>query len=175
MLPTVVLRPVILAAVFIIVYGTVVRVKDGDTVVVDLAGRGPVVCRLYAIDAPERRQLFGTEATEALERLLGEEGRVTVTLTGSKSYGREICVLEREGRNINIEMTSLGLAWVARPYLDGSGAGADYIEAERKAMRDRLGLWGQPQPIPPWEWRRGKREQSQQNMPRSTPAADFSP
>ncbi|MGD2079641.1 MAG: thermonuclease family protein [Nitrospirota bacterium] len=157
MLPRVAIKAVLLTAAFVIVHGTVARVKDGDTVVVDLGPGGSIVCRLYAIDAPERRQPFGAEAAEALERLLGEAEEVEVTLTGSKSYGREICVLEKDGRNINVEMTRLGLAWVARPYLDGSGSGAAYIAAEMKARQLGLGLWGQSLPIPPWQWRRGAR------------------
>lgn len=107
------------------------------------------MCRLYAIDAPERKQPFGTEAAVGMEKLLGDEGRLKVTLTGSKSYGREICVLARDGKNINIEMTSLELAWVARPCLEGSGAGAAYIKAEMAARQHGLGLWSQSLPIPP--------------------------
>lgn len=46
-----------------------------------------------------------------------------------------------------MELTSLGLAWVAGLYFDGSGAGADYIEARMKARQRRLGLWGQSLPF----------------------------
>ena len=40
----------------------------------------------------------------------------------------------------------------------GDGATlAALINAEERARTDRLGLWADPHPVPPWEWRQGAR------------------
>lgn len=44
--------------------GQVIRVTDGDTIVVINEDREQVRIRLYGIDAPESDQAFGDEATE---------------------------------------------------------------------------------------------------------------
>lgn len=33
-------------------------------------------------------------------------------------------------------------------------------ELERQAQANRRGLWVDPEPVPPWEYRRGKRERA---------------
>ena len=69
-----------------IIHGTVVQVKDGDTVVISpLSGENQFTCRLYGIDAPEAGQMFGDEAREELKALIFQQ-RVRVTLNGGRSY-----------------------------------------------------------------------------------------
>jgi len=46
-------------------------------------------------------------------------------------------------------MIKAGMAWVYRKYNDD----LIYYEAEEQAKRERLGLWSQPNPQPPWEFR----------------------
>jgi micrococcal nuclease len=36
--------------------------------------------------------------------------------------------------------------------------GGTYIDAEKDARNHKRGLWADPHPIPPWEFRRAKRE-----------------
>lgn len=142
-----------------IVQGKVVRVKDGDTIVVaPVEGGRFFVCRLYGIDAPETPkrgrpgQPFGKEATTELKRLvLGQN--VTVVLTGARTYKREVCIIYRDGMNVNLEMVKRGYAWAYRRYLRRPYA-SEYIKAERQAREKRLGLWKQKNPTPPWEFRR---------------------
>jgi endonuclease YncB( thermonuclease family) len=48
-----------------------------------------------------------------------------------------------------------GLCWWYRKYADEQSA-VDrvlYEDAERQARRKRRGLWSDPNPVPPWEWR----------------------
>ena len=54
-------------------------------------------------------------------------------------------------RNINLAMVAAGHAWWYRYY-----ARNDHLleAAEGKARAANLGLWGEPDPIPPWDWRR---------------------
>ncbi|MBF0537092.1 MAG: thermonuclease family protein [Nitrospirae bacterium] len=136
----------------------VVRVKDGDTVVLSAGpGRQSYTCRLYGIDSPETAkpnapgQPYGVEATRQLEQLiLGKD--VEVTLTGEKTYNREVCILRLNNADINLRMIALGYAWAYKhylkpPYMD------DYINAQRQARAARAGLWQDANPEPPWDFR----------------------
>ncbi|MEM7827741.1 MAG: thermonuclease family protein [Candidatus Aenigmatarchaeota archaeon] len=139
--------------------GRVMQVKDGDTVVVSpLEGGQFFVCRLYGIDAPETPhknkpgQPYGEEATAYLKKLiLGQT--VEVEKTGAKTYNREVCLIRKDGRDINLEMVKAGYAWAYRQYLRRPYA-SEYIEAENEARARRLGLWQQVNPQPPWEFRK---------------------
>ena len=112
-------------------------------------------CRLYGIDAPEKRQSYGKQATEILKDLiLGKS--VKITLTGDKTYGREVCIIYAGGININRKMVALGYAWAYKRYLK-SPYTSEYIDAENRARVDRLGLWQDDNPVAPWEYRRKSR------------------
>jgi micrococcal nuclease len=134
-------------------WGTVMRVKDGDTVVIrPLEGGEFYTCRLYGIDAPEKTQRSGAAATKALKTLILGHG-VNITITGNKTYGREVCILRIGEADINLEMVRLGYAWAYRKYLKRPYA-SEYIEAENEARAKGLGLWQDNNPVPPWEFRR---------------------
>jgi len=138
---------------------TVMKVKDGDTVVIAPdGGCAFYTCRLYGIDAPETAhgrkpaQPYGEEAKAYLKRLvLGQT--VEVIKTGDRTYNREVCILRKDGLNINIEMVRYGFAWAYRRYLRRPYA-SEYIEAEEEARAHRLGIWKQANPQPPWEFRK---------------------
>jgi micrococcal nuclease len=144
--------------------GKIMQVKDGDTVVVSPVGGGEFfTCRLYGIDAPETPhprfgkagQPYGEEATKELKRLiLGQD--VEVTTTGQKTYRREVCLIKKNGTDINLEMVRRGAAWAYKHYLRRPYA-SEYIEAENEARAKRLGLWKEPNPTPPWEFRKMQR------------------
>ena len=115
-------------------------------------------CRLYGIDAPEiphRKkpgQPYGFEAKEELKSLVYRQ-KVKVTLTGEKTYRREVCIVKKGGMNVNLEMVKRGYAWAYRRYLKGPYA-SEYLEAEKVARASQLGLWEQKNPQPPWESRK---------------------
>jgi endonuclease YncB( thermonuclease family) len=141
--------------------GKIVQVKDGDTVVVSPVEGGQFfTCRLYGIDAPEtphprfgkQGQPYGKAATWELKGLiLGQT--VEVTTTGAKTYNREVCIINKNGTDINLEMVERGAAWAYRHYLRRPYA-SEYIEAEKEARAKKLGLWRDSNPTPPWEFRR---------------------
>ncbi len=141
--------------------GKVMQVKDGDTVVISpIEGGQFFICRLYGIDAPETShprfgqpgQPYGEEAKSELKKLiLGQE--VTVTLTGQKTYKREVCLIRKDEMDVNLEMVKRGYAWAYKQYLRRPYA-SEYIEAENEAREKRLGLWQDINPRPPWEFRR---------------------
>ena len=123
------------------------RVTDGDTIVLDNGAR----VRLHAIDAPERDQPFGSQATAALDYMVG--GSVYVVEVDTDRYGRTVGQLyhAKEGYDINASMVCAGLAWWYERYAKDSELLRD---CELDARGAGKGLWSDPEPVPPWQWRR---------------------
>jgi endonuclease YncB( thermonuclease family) len=128
--------------------GRVVRVRDGDSIVV-LAGGAQVEVRLDGIDCPELHQAFGKRAKQRTGELAS--GRdVRVEAKGRDRYGRELAeVFLPDGRSLNRELVSEGYAWWYRKYSND----ADLGERESAARAARLGLWADRAAVPPWEFR----------------------
>lgn len=134
--------------------GKVVGVHDGDTISV-LHGRKTERIRLNGIDCPEKRQPFGKVAKQYTSALVfGKD--VTVTSQGRDRYGRTIGeVTLPDGPSLNRELVKAGLAWWYRKYSKDSSLG----DLEAEARLARRGLWADPHPIPPWEWRKAKQDE----------------
>ncbi len=149
--------------------GTVRRVLDGDTVIVATAPRARLRCRLVGIDAPEvshrRRQdgvtpgqPYGVEAQRALEQWALRR-QVTVEVHGRDRYRRSLCVLSTGGRNLNLEMVREGYAWAEPERWSGAPPALrrELEAAAQEAHQARRGLWADPNPEPPWAFRRRMR------------------
>lgn len=132
--------------------GRVVRVVDGDTLRVERNGR-EVKIRLEGIDAPERDQPWGSEATAfARQQALGK--RVTVRDKERDQYGRMVAtIILPDGSSLNERLVRQGLAWWYRAYSTDRTLQA----VQAMARRERLGLWSDSHPEPPWIWRRRHR------------------
>ncbi len=149
--------------------GTVRRVLDGDTAIVETSPRSRLRCRLVGIDAPEVShrgrhggvtpgQPYGPEAKRALEQWALRR-QVTVEVHGRDRYRRSLCVLSTGGRNLNLEMVREGYAW-AEPdrWSDAPPALRRELDAAaQEARQARRGLWADPNPEPPWAFRRRMR------------------
>lgn len=139
-------------------YGRVVGVTDGDTVKVLDGSNQEHKIRLAGIDAPERKQPFGQKAKQHLSDLVyGKD--VEVEWHKQDRYKRLVGKIFVRGRDANLEMVKAGLAWHYKKY-QGEQSYEDrqaYARAEEDARIHRRGLWADPSPIPPWEWRRGVR------------------
>jgi len=134
--------------------GEVVAILDGDTIDV-LVSRQPVRVRLAQIDAPGKRQAFGTRSRQVLADLVFRK-HVRVAEEGHDRYGRVIGTIHVGGLNVNAQMVREGMAWVYRQYARDKML----YELEDQAKVRRLGLWADPDPVAPWEYRRAKREHS---------------
>lgn len=129
----------------------VVRVKDGDSLVIASAGR-EVDVRLAGIDAPELRQAGGMEALAVLETLVA--GRdVELQLVGGDAYRRIVAHILVDGLDVNAEMVRRGMAWVPRQY----SPSPVLVRHEDEAQAAGRGVWSDPQPTPPWVWRKASR------------------
>ncbi|MHB8836951.1 MAG: thermonuclease family protein [Candidatus Methylomirabilia bacterium] len=130
--------------------GTVVRVRDGDSIVVRRDGVG-VEVRLDGVDCPELAQAFGRKAKKFTSGLVFGK---TVRLSGKgrDRYDRELAeVFLPDGRSLNRELVSAGFAWWYRTYSTDRS-----LEAlERTARTSSRGLWADAHPVPPWDFRAG--------------------
>lgn len=138
--------------------GRVVRVKDGDSLIVERAGvKRRSEIRLAGIDAPELAQPWGIQSRSALRRIaMGKQVRVEVT--DRDRYGRLVARLWVGRTHVNARMTAEGHAWAFSRYLDDPEIRAGQVAA-RKAGR---GLWSlRPEDrLPPPAWRaRNPRQQ----------------
>ncbi|MBP6683540.1 MAG: thermonuclease family protein [Halioglobus sp.] len=130
--------------------GRVVRVADGDTVSVLDGSNTQHKIRLQGIDAPERSQPYGKKSRDALSGMVSGRN-VGVVVLGKDSYGRSNGTVYLGERNINLAMVAAGHAWWYRYYAPDN----HLLEAaEGKARAAKLGLWAEPNPVPPWDWRR---------------------
>jgi len=71
-------------------------------------------------------------------------------------YRRLVCKVMNHGVDANIEQVKAGMAWWYRKYArEQSLSDQDnYAAAEELAKSDSKGLWNDPNPIAPWEWRK---------------------
>lgn len=129
----------------------VVRVKDGDSLVVASGGKN-VDVRLADIDAPEYRQPHGDAARSALLALVGDR-EVRLQLVGGDAYRRIVAHVYAGNVDVNEQMVRRGHAWVRREY----DPAPKLVAAEDAARAERVGLWREATPMPPWEWRKSKR------------------
>ena len=131
----------------------IIGVKDGDTVE-GLYYQFPINIRLEHIDAPEKRQPFGTKSKEKLSDLCFGKN-VTIISNGRNgnydSRGRLISeIILEDGTNVNKEMVKSGLAWHYKKY----SSNLEYARLEELAMKNKVGLWSEPNAISPWSYRK---------------------
>lgn len=136
---------------------TVVRVIDGDTVVVLDAGRQQHRIRLSGIDAPETRQAFSQRSRQALAADVHQR-EVVVEWDKRDVYGRIVGKILVDGTDVNLEQVRRGLAWHFRRYAKEQPPQdrVAYARAEDEARAAQRGLWRDPQPVAPWEFRRAQ-------------------
>jgi endonuclease YncB( thermonuclease family) len=83
-------------------------------------------------------------------------GTVWVVSPDSPCHGRRDCP---KTLNVGLAQLTVGLAWHCTKYdheQDPQQRG-QYEFAEREARAKRAGLWRDPNPVPPWEWRRSEK------------------
>jgi endonuclease YncB( thermonuclease family) len=143
--------------------GRVVGISDGDTISVLTTDKQLLRIRVAWIDAPEMGQAFGYRAKQAMSELVfGKE--VELRPHTIDRYGRTVAMVFVDGRDVGLELIKEGLAWAYDHYLPEASPEiqAQYPAAETAARGSQLGLWVDSNPLPPWEYRKAKREQRAQ-------------
>jgi endonuclease YncB( thermonuclease family) len=158
------------AALAEILQGRVVRIADGDTLTVLTANQTQVKVRLAGIDAPEKAQPFGERSRQNLARLVAGKA-VEVRWHKRDRYGRvvgQVWVVSPDARcrgggcpktlDAGLAQVTVGLAWHYKQYAreQSEEDRGRYAFAEVEARARRAGLWRDPAPVAPWDWRKGR-------------------
>jgi micrococcal nuclease len=138
-----------------------VSVQDGDSFSVLTAYGARERIRLSGIDAPELAQEHGPLAKQALEAVLSR-GRIEVLPLKRDSFGRlvaDVLIHKKdggEGLAVARHLLLSGHAWVFTRYAKEQPPGQvrEYLRAQEAAQQKQRGLWAQPDPVAPWEFRR---------------------
>jgi len=131
--------------------GKVVGVSDGDTLTV-LHNQQPEKIRLNGIDCPEKKQAFGERAKLFVSSLAFGKG-ATVKASKIDRYGRTLGEVWVGEKNLSQELLRVGLAWHYRQF----SKDAELQPLEDVARVKGLGLWVDPDPVAPWDFRKSRK------------------
>lgn len=137
--------------------GKVVSVSDGDTYTILTGYNKQVKVRLQGVDCPEKNQAYGAKAKQYASNLVFGKN-ISVDVVSTDRYGRTIGVVKTsDGINVNLSIVESGFAWWYRQYAPGDSV---LKKAEQTARLNRVGLWADPEPVSPWEFRKKENKKS---------------
>lgn len=134
-----------------VLIASVIGVSDGDTLTV-LHDQQQIKIRLAEIDAPEKAQPFGARSKQSLSNMCFGKA-VEVSPRTLDRYGRTVARVRCDGVDANAEQVRSGMAWVYDRYVTDRSL----YNLQEEARAARHGLWADPSPTPPWEWRKNQR------------------
>jgi len=131
----------------------VIRVVDGDTIVVDYQGKHEKV-RLLCVNTPEsvhpdekQNIPMGKVASNyAKKKLTGKY--VDLEFEGSRrrgNYGRLLTYVFVDGQNFNLDLVKQGLSPYYTKYGRSQKYDHEFRSAEKSARKQRLNIWGDPE------------------------------
>jgi endonuclease YncB( thermonuclease family) len=133
------------------VVGKIIHVKDGDSFLMTAEGK-TIEVRLEGIDCPEKAQPFSAKAKQFTTTITLNK-TVTLKINGYDKYKRALGIVYLPGnQNLNEELVKAGYAWHFKKYSDDKRL----ARFEVNARNSKIGLWQDPSPIPPWEYRKIK-------------------
>ncbi len=129
--------------------------EDGDTLIV-LRNHARMRLEIPEIDAPELDQPYGKDARKKAAALAKNK---VVTIRAYGKIGQNYLLGEvwlPNKKHFAKEMVRAGLAWVK----EGRSVLLDLEHLQSEAKAAKRGLWEdeEQEPIPPWEWRSGRRK-----------------
>lgn len=137
------------------VRGNVIKNHDGDTITLSTDDRGIFNVRLSGADTPETGQAYWRVARDRLHQLIADKP-ITVRCYKQDWRKREVCHASVDGTDSALVLVKEGLAWFAFMFTDEltPTMRSAYKEAESQARLQRIGLWQEPEPMPPWQCRK---------------------
>jgi len=133
--------------------GKVIKIKDGDTVVVLLADKTQQTIRLAEVDCPENGQAFGNNAKKfTSDQVFGKN--IVFYQVGKDRYGRSIAGIFYDGdKYLSREIVKAGFGW----WYFKASKNTELRKLQDEAKQNRLGLWSDKNAISPWDFRKNKR------------------
>jgi len=144
--------------------GRIARIWGGDDF--EIVDNGQLhYAYIVGIDTPKPGQSFFDEAKVKL-RELTRQRKAIINVIERDELKRELCfveIVDRETGEVSdpaLDLIRFGLAWYDR----SEGPHAEkYREAEEVARAEKIGIWSQPNPVPPWEFWEQKMKQFQES------------
>jgi micrococcal nuclease len=130
--------------------GKVIGIKDGDTVVVLDSLNNQTTIRLAEVDCPEKAQAFGTKAKQFTSDEVYLK-QVKYIVTDIDRYGRSIAKIYYDNNKyLSEEIIRNGFGWQYKRY----STSILLAKLEEEARKNKRGLWIDPNPIYPSDFRR---------------------
>ena len=135
--------------------GKVTEVLKGGVLLLT-HGDKPEMVRLAGVDCPELAQRFGPEAKKFTSDLVLDK-EVSVASVGMDSEGRDVATVTLpDGKVLNQEILAEGMGWFYEKHP------VDVVAlrgATAKAIAAKKGLWIDPAPLAPWDFRGDARKE----------------
>lgn len=130
----------------------IVRVVDGDTVVVKFNDGTTEKVRMLLVDTPESvhptkgSQPFGKEASDYTKKMLAEGKKVTLEIGNPErdKYNRLLGYIWVDGMNFNKKLIEEGYARVAYVEPPNTKYSDEFHEAQEQAKKQKLRIWSIP-------------------------------
>jgi endonuclease YncB( thermonuclease family) len=152
-----------------VISAKVLRVIDGDTIEFVSTKYGTRKLRLSDIDAPEKDQPYGAEATAYLTRAILRQ-TIIVRIDGKDSYNRLLGTIKGTGlKSLNLGLVEIGYAWHYKKYSTDDR----FSRAELKAKALRSGLWSSAGAVAPWDWRNTSKQPTPSGNPKTLNLIDL--
>jgi endonuclease YncB( thermonuclease family) len=145
-------------ATAVVIEGRVLAIADGDTLTLLDGSNRQHRIRVVGIDSPEKKQSFGQRTKASLSALAYDKAAMADCRKIDR-YRRNLCVVFVDGKDVGLEQLRSGMAWHYKQYARDQPLAEriTYARAENEAQARKLGLWAEPDPLPPWAWRRNDR------------------
>jgi len=133
--------------------GRVISCPDGDGLTMDVSGK-IIQVRLWGMDAPEWGQPYARQSWHHLNSLIWGKP-VTCFVKERDRYSRLVCeCFGLSDYSMNLLQVLYGFAWYCPRYAPHA---THYRDAQRLARMYERGLWRNPNPCPPWQFRHSKK------------------
>ncbi|GAA5100507.1 thermonuclease family protein [Chryseobacterium ginsengisoli] len=144
------------ALIFSQVKGKIIKIKDGDTVVVLLSDKTQETLRLAEVDCPENSQPFGKNAKKfTSSQVFGKN--VTFYKVNKDRYGRTIAkIFYGNDKYLSKEIIKAGFGW----WYFKASKDTELQKIQNKAKEKKLGLWVDKNAVSPWDFRKNRRKKN---------------
>ncbi|WBV61871.1 thermonuclease family protein [Chryseobacterium camelliae] len=137
--------------------GKVIKIKDGDTIVVLLGNNHQETLRLAEVDCPENGQAFGKNAKQFTSSQVF--GKMVIFYRVNKDrYRRTIAkIFYDDHKYLSAEIIKSGWGW----WYFKASKNTDLKSYEINAKNSKIGLWKDNNAISPWEFRNNKKKKKE--------------